>query len=166
MRTIGGLAALRKVGLQDSCIITGEFGGALKPAIVKVKTKDGREMSLSGMVRDGIKSGRRDHEGREVLSIIRKDVTVAIRTNKDGVTFMDSSVKGSGDGWMSADDILRAKEVERAKADEVVAKTSITETRSRHIGERSRSIAEMWGGIRSVRTQARNLSVNRAKRAS
>lgn len=158
MRAIGGLAALRVKGLKDSCIVTGEFGGDLKPAIVKVMTERGVEMTLSGMVRDGIRAGRRDLENRMVLSIIRKDVTVAIRTNKDGVTFMDSTVKGSGDGWMSADDIMKVKEAERAKADESVSNT-ITEMRSRNIGE-------MWDGIRRARTQARLLRVARAKRAS
>lgn len=164
MRTIGGLKDLRRVMLTSICLVTGEETDKLTPAIVTVM-HNGQQMSLSGMVKEGIKAGRKDQEGRKVISIVRKDVTVALRENKSGVLFMDGTVGGTpNEGWMDADAILAAKEAEREKSSQEVNNLDAGQTKA--ILGRHNEVMERWDAIRQARERARAARLKRHVRAS
>jgi hypothetical protein len=171
MRVVGGLRDLRREVLQTACIVTGEFaqeGEALVPAIVQVEEKSGRKYSISGMVQRyivGCAAGRLDTEGRKVLSVSSKDVTVAIRENKSGVLFMDGTVNGNkAEGWMTADDLVSAKEVERRQSNKEVNR--LRPDQARNINERNAEVMDRWAAIRKMRENARQMRLKKAKRAT
>lgn len=161
MKTIGSLKDLRRKNLTEVCVVTGKQAEGLAPAMVTVEVAGGGQMTISGMVAPKVKAGMKDQDGRKVLSVVRKDVTVALRENKSGVLFMDGTVGGDPkEGWMTPAAIVAVKEAERERS--VQALSSIDKARAKNILQRAQDIREMWSGIRQARQKSRQKRLKRA----
>lgn len=164
MQTIGSLKDLRRKCLTEVCLVTGKSSPDLRPALVKVALPNG-EMTISGMVCREVQAGMTDQEGRKVLSVVKKDVTVAIRENKLGILYMDGTINGDPkEGWMTPDAIVAAKEAERERS--VQAISGLDGSRLKNILKRTQDIQKMWAGIKQARQRAQQKRLKRHKRAS
>lgn len=90
MTIIGGLQALRTDLLLNTCLITGKRD-SLRPAILMLEDETGRPMEEHGMVHRSVRAGRRDSSGRKVISVVRKDVKIALCKNGRGISFVRCS---------------------------------------------------------------------------